>query len=737
MGEVSIFKNIRQKKGGVDAPFSSVMDWIKNGDYKKEVEFVQSVPDSDEAAKRKAKEQVPYFTASGTFDYVKKDNLKKHSGRIILDLDHVKDIEFVKEELSRDQYTEYCFISVSGGGLAVVVKIDPNNHSDAFKDCAEYYNNKYNPQRWTEDGKPFDTALKDVSRARFMSYDPNIYSNPNSKVFQVLTKEVDRIKTTTEKMIQGSVDGEKHNVLIKASKLMGGYIAGGVIEETEAKEHLKRCISLKSGVADVEAAFKDIEDGIEHGKSSPITIEKYRKDLKSKEEFKKKMAKIFGHAMSHLREGHKLTEISNHIDAIAKENSLNIDVVASKFKEVYDKFPEEFNLNKKPKIDQVENFLSKNWDFIYNEVTQITQCREKKTKKWEDVNTNSLHRSLQKVGLKYPLTELKSLMYSDFVETYNPFVQYFNNLEQYQGKHDFISELASYVKTSDDKFWKIQFKKALVRSIHCSLDNGVNNNKVNRIVMVLVGEKQETGKSTFIRFLSPFGQDYYTESPLKDGKDSSFALSENFIYNLEELDELSKFQTGKLKRIISAYNVKERKPWDRDAKSNPRRCNFWGSTNKTDFLTDNENTRWLCFKVDSIKWGYEKKINIHDVWAQAYSLYKDNKFEYNLTKSEKSHRDDVNKDFEFEGLEKQLLIKYFQVPDNNAPGESEFMSSSDILTYLSDLSDNKVKISHNSIGKYMSQLGYKSARLTMNKQKVRGFYVKKQLGNYNNNENKF
>jgi hypothetical protein len=69
-------------------------------------------------------------------------------------------------------------------------------------------------------------------------------------------------------MIRRAPEGEKHNELIKASFLAGGYIAAGRMEESEIYEILSREIEKKNPT-DLEHAKKTILDGINAGKSIP------------------------------------------------------------------------------------------------------------------------------------------------------------------------------------------------------------------------------------------------------------------------------------------------------------------------------------------------------------------------------------------------------------------------------------------------------------------------------------
>jgi predicted P-loop ATPase len=411
------------------------------------------------------------------------------------------------------------------------------------------------------------------------------------------------------------------------------------------------------------------------------------------------------------------------VDHLAKQFYLSLDKVERAFKKVFEENKDQFGIADKPEIVKVEVWLKRKWDFVENSITQVPEFREKgKGDPWELLNVDSIFRQLQHAGFKFTIDKLKSLLRSDFVHRYDPFKDYFAALPTYnkQTDPDYIGALAKYVQVEDQDFFEAQFKKALVRCIGCSL-YAVEN----RIVFVLVGEKQSTGKSTFLRFLNPFGNKYYTEAPLHHNKDSSFSLSENFIYNLEELASLSNVDVNRLKSIISTAVIKERKAYARDAVEQPRRANFFGSTNKTEFLTDTENTRWLCFNLKNIDWGYKDTVDIDLVWSQAYALYKDATFSDQLSQEEAQTRDAKNKDYEINDYEKELIKQYFQVCEAH---EGEFYSNANILDALS--LDGRKRLESRYIGKNMIQLGFLRGSQMVNGHTARGFYAKKIIGAY-------
>lgn len=403
---------------------------------------------------------------------------------------------------------------------------------------------------------------------------------------------------------------------------------------------------------------------------------------------------------------------------------INPDKIEKVFKKVYSENKDLHGIADKPEIVKVEVYLKRTWEFAENVITQVAEYKAKDGDKWDVLNVDSIYRNLQHKGFRFTIDKLKSLLRSDFVDRYNPFLNYFTALPDWDYETDYIGQLADYIEVEDQAFFKTQFRKTLVRCIGCSLYN-----IENRIVFVLVGEKQSTGKSTFLRFLNPFGSKYYTEAPLHHNKDSAFSLAENFIYNLEELASLSNIDVNRLKSIISTAVIKERKAYARDTVEQPRRANFFGSTNKTEFLTDTENTRWLCFNLQNINWAYKKEVDIDKVWGQAFALFKDPDFIDQLTAEEAELRDGKNKDYEINDFEKELIKKNFRTC---LAHEGDFYSNADIMLELN--AKTTANLNSRYIGKNMVQLGFLRDVKKINGHTVRGYYAIQITAEYQNTD---
>ena len=172
---ITIFKNIKE----VDAPFyrdvSVALDRIKSGANKDTIKMIRSCKDKGE--RNEYKKLLPAICFSGQFNKRSDSSLILHSGIICLDFDDYekkKDMLQDKEMLCKDKYVYSVFISPSGNGLKVLVKIpqDPDNHVNYFNALSKHF-----------DSTHFDKTCKNLSRVCYESYDPLIYINENSSVW--------------------------------------------------------------------------------------------------------------------------------------------------------------------------------------------------------------------------------------------------------------------------------------------------------------------------------------------------------------------------------------------------------------------------------------------------------------------------------------------------------------------------------------------------------------------------
>ena len=267
--KVTIFKNVYEKENPHHIHLSTALRRIQTGKSSALISKVRN-------GHKDNKLSLPVVLFSGEFSKRSDDALFEHSGYVVLDFDHVE-VDTVRTALSTDEYIYACWISPSGDGIKALVRItNPERHRDHFRALCTYFYKQY--------GLELDESGINESRACFESYDPDIIIKDQYKKFGAFSSEFAEAQTTTNeaydytdymklnlaaRMIRNAEDGEKHRMLIKASKLCGGYIAAGRMEEEEAVRVLFREIS-KRDIDSEESARTAIRDGIEKGKALPI-----------------------------------------------------------------------------------------------------------------------------------------------------------------------------------------------------------------------------------------------------------------------------------------------------------------------------------------------------------------------------------------------------------------------------------------------------------------------------------
>ena len=176
--QITIFQNIKETSTPFHRNVGVILDRIRSGASKDLVKKIRAEKRKPE--RNELKKLLPAICFSGTFTKRSDASLLDHSGLMCLDFDgYQKQKELLqdKENLSKNKYVYSVFISPSGNGLKVLVKIpaDVDNHINYFNSLEKHFNSPY-----------FDKTSKNVSRVCYESYDPLIHVNENSSVWDIL-----------------------------------------------------------------------------------------------------------------------------------------------------------------------------------------------------------------------------------------------------------------------------------------------------------------------------------------------------------------------------------------------------------------------------------------------------------------------------------------------------------------------------------------------------------------------
>jgi len=173
--KISLFSNVNAKTPSTELTIAKLINGIKTGTCKNEVEKLRGIFKSfgKQSYKEARSKSLGCVTISGTFNRRSDDSLKCHSGLIAIDLDDLgENLAATKQKLMHDNTVFCCFVSPSGNGLKVLLPIDAKDqatHRAAYQQILE---------RYQALGMKPDTTCRNPSRLCFVSFDPEIWISP-------------------------------------------------------------------------------------------------------------------------------------------------------------------------------------------------------------------------------------------------------------------------------------------------------------------------------------------------------------------------------------------------------------------------------------------------------------------------------------------------------------------------------------------------------------------------------
>ena len=316
-----------------------------------------------------------------------------------------------------------------------------------------------------------------------------------------------------------------------------------------------------------------------------------------------------------------------------------------------------------------------------------------------DIDFNSIKVELALMGLSCSKENLRTIIYSNQWDVYDPYKEFLNKLPLWDG-HDHIADLAATVKTDNNVFWEWCLRKWLV-AFTGSLDD---EKTVNQTALILCG-KQGIGKSTwFVNILLPELREYYSSGFLEPKeRETLVQLSELCLFNMDEVENLKARYVEAIKELITKPSMYLRRAYTTLSQNYPRRCSFCGTANGVSILHDiTGNRRFLCQNVLDIDYQL-KGICLPQVWAQAYQLYRTG-FQFWLDNNEQATVEQHNARFRAMSLEEELITTYLE-PCHDGDFGARRMQAHEIQTMLQS-KGYFGRLSSVAIGKVLSSKGF-------------------------------
>lgn len=175
--KISFFPPVKEDEKHLSIATLTIDEWlngVRSGRW--DGDLIQRIRSEPDKGKRDAlKLGLSSVTPSGVFSHRKGDKIITHSGFICLDIDTKHNPQgFDRAEIVCDPYAYATMLSVSGLGLAVLVRINPEKHKESFAWLYDHFKKTYNVT--------LDTAPSNPASIRYNTFDPDIIINKDAKI---------------------------------------------------------------------------------------------------------------------------------------------------------------------------------------------------------------------------------------------------------------------------------------------------------------------------------------------------------------------------------------------------------------------------------------------------------------------------------------------------------------------------------------------------------------------------
>ena len=314
-----------------------------------------------------------------------------------------------------------------------------------------------------------------------------------------------------------------------------------------------------------------------------------------------------------------------------------------------------------------------------------------------------------KAGVESWDKDLNRYIDSNLIPKYYPMEDYLRHLPKWNGKHDYVGEMARRVKT-DNPYWEEDFHKWMLSMVAQWL--GKDRQHGNAIVPLLIGP-QGSGKTTFCKRLLPeYLQVYFNDRlSMKNDNDIFLAMSGYALINLDEFDAMSKSQQPILKYLISKHDIKFRPPYGKTMEERQRFASFIATTNNRRPLVDPTGSRrFVCVYAEEI---YNAgTINYDQLYAQLYAELEQGR-RYWFEDEENARIMQQNEQFQRISNYEQMINIIYLSPEET-PDDTKPVLLQDIMKRLAEAFPTFTisKGTDMELGRRLAKMGYESKRQT-------------------------
>ena len=600
---------------------------------------------------------------------------------VLLSLENLRDLataEEYKHLATQLPYTLLCFLGHDGHSLHIVCPYSTNNNGDvALLNAYRKLHYIYSSQLCT----PLSEREPSFAISAKASYDPKPYFNPDAIAITVSSEpeESPEFRSLQEDISDYNYPEEIPGMSVRDSRM----------------RRFHDCLD-----AAIEAHVDEKDDG-EHQSSEHLFAVAVLEQLAE------------GCRQMGLPQAW-CVRVASYIPLITYGASL--DTIKSVFKSAYLKetlktIPMKFTRPSALLAYKTEAYMKEHYTLRLNVMTGTPEYRMNAVgygfQPLDKAARNTMAINALKAGVDSWDKDLSRYIDSNLIPRYYPMEDYLRHLPRWDGKYDYVGELARRVKT-DNPYWEEDFHKWMLSMV--AQWTGKDRQYGNAIVPLLIGP-QGSGKTTFCRRLLPgYLQMYYNDRlSMKNDNDIFIAMSSYALINIDEFDAMSKSQQPILKYLLSKYDVKFRPPYGKTMEQRQRFASFIATTNSRRPLVDPTGSRrFICVYADEI--DNDGIIYYDKLYGQLYAELQQGR-RYWFEDEENARIIQQNEQFQQVSSYEQMIALTYLSPENTSE-DADFVSLQLIMKQLEKQFPTFTikKGTDVELGKRLTKMGYEHKR---------------------------
>lgn len=317
-------------------------------------------------------------------------------------------------------------------------------------------------------------------------------------------------------------------------------------------------------------------------------------------------------------------------------------------------------------------------------LNELSDTVETNGERMDDVVDAVLLSKLHEKGLKSPDVARRAFTTAAAQNPYHPVKEYLAG--QKWDEKDHIEKLAEYFTDTHDP---ITYQNGTQRTVsHAFLQRWLVG-AVAKVYdpmnaqnpMLILDGAQGSGKSYFAKWICPMPNLHFEGAIRPEDKDYLSYLTTRWIWEVSELGvTMRKSDREALKAFLTKQDASFRPAYGRYGLVKPALASFIGTVNfEGALLADTTgHRRFWPVNLAGLDWNYSQDVDVNQLWAQAYALYRQGE-PWQLSTEERVAHANIVQTYEVEDILAGYVLEYFRVESGN---DALFMTTTEIISIL-------------------------------------------------------